>query len=509
MSPRTMALLAVVFVYYLACIGVGLYVYRKGKGLTSSTEFFLAGRALGPIVLGLAMLGTVQSAWMMLGHQGLSMAIGAPYWVYYAHMLLMAMVAIFFFPHQWLLGKKFGFISPAEMYGDYYGTTTRWLMLLVAVLYIVPYLCLQLVGAGTVLQTLSGGEIPFLWGAIGITFAIMLYVFLGGLRGAAILDCVQGGLLVLGIFALAILVLANVPGGWTGLLEAIKGYPTEFRLIPGAKGEWPWQYILTLAIAPVGIYTSPVYTVWAFSARTPKIFRWQLTVIIGCIAMFYYYILSPIIGAGGRALFGVVQPIDALTPTILARLAPTWLMILISIGLFAAINTTGDAFMNVAGNVLSRDIFTVLKPQSTDAQRVWFGRFMIVFVTFCGLVFALKTGDVIVLLGSLATSFGLQCLPALVGIIYWRKFTPAGINAGVIVGVVTIFLTYAVWKYPLGVHCSVWGLAANLVVSLVVSLFTEQVPEDKKARYAETLRKGQKAYERKLAAGVPEKVSAF
>lgn len=509
MSSTTITLLIVIGFYYIFCLGVGASVFRKK--FSTAEDYFVAGRSLGPIVLSLTILATVQSAWMMLGHQGNSMLFGIPYWTYYAHILIMGMVALLIFSPQWLIGKKFGFITPAEMFGEYYESElTRILMVILGILYIIPYLALQLVGGGTVFQALTRGEIPYLQGAIIVSIIIVIYIFLGGIRAAAITNAVQGALLVLGIFVLAGLILVNTPGGFSGILEGIKELPQEFRLIPGVNNVWRWQYILTLAIAPIGIYTSPVYSVIAFTARSPRIFRWQIFVIWGFISGFYYYILSPIIGTGGRMIFGLVQPSDALTPTILVELAPVWLMLLVSVAIFAAMNSTADGYMAVAGQIISRDIYRrYINPNAPETTQIWFGRFMVIIVVAAGLFFAIKTSDIIVFIGSLATAFGLQTLPALIGMIYWRRLTPAGINVGLIAGMVVVMLTYGVWKYPLGIHCSVWGLIFNFGLAYIVSQFTRPVSKETQEKFATVLEKGRKEYLKKKETGTLEKVAWF
>jgi len=60
MDSFTTWLLVGVIVYWLFCILVGVFSYRKGS--IDPAEYFLAGRSLGPIILGLSMLATAQSA---------------------------------------------------------------------------------------------------------------------------------------------------------------------------------------------------------------------------------------------------------------------------------------------------------------------------------------------------------------------------------------------------------------------------------------------------------------
>ena len=137
-----------------------------------------------------------------------------PYLVYYIHVPFMGVLGLLIFTRQWLIGKKFNFLSPGEMYShDYESQGMRWVIALVTLLYCIPYSSLQLTGAGYVFATLTEGAIPFEWGAIIMASVVLIYVLLGGVASTALIDAVQGVLLVLGLFGICWAVLSNVGAG--------------------------------------------------------------------------------------------------------------------------------------------------------------------------------------------------------------------------------------------------------------------------------------------------------
>lgn len=71
-------LMIVTAIYWLGCAGIGVLSYKVDIQKKPS-DFFLAGRGLGPVVLSLAMMATVFSAWFILGHQGMTYLNGFPY----------------------------------------------------------------------------------------------------------------------------------------------------------------------------------------------------------------------------------------------------------------------------------------------------------------------------------------------------------------------------------------------------------------------------------------------
>ena len=94
-----------------------------------------------------------------------------------------------FLKRQWILGKRFGYVTPGEMLADYFkGDMVRVLTVVVALCFSVPYLGLQLAASGKLFNVLSDG----MWGVTTGTWVlagiVALYVGLGGLRSVAYVD---------------------------------------------------------------------------------------------------------------------------------------------------------------------------------------------------------------------------------------------------------------------------------------------------------------------------------
>ena len=74
MSNAQMCILAVIIVYLLAMIGVGFYYSRSSSG--SSTDFYLGGRKLGPIVTAMRAEASDMSSYLLMGLPGLAYFAG-------------------------------------------------------------------------------------------------------------------------------------------------------------------------------------------------------------------------------------------------------------------------------------------------------------------------------------------------------------------------------------------------------------------------------------------------
>lgn len=466
--------------YLLVCAGVGVYTSRVK--VTKASDFFLAGHSLGPIVLSLAMMATVFSAWFILGHQGLTWKAGFPYIAHYAHIPLMAMLGLLIFGRQWAIGRKNGFITPSEMYGTYYDSEViRILVVIIAALYAIPYVALQLRGAGYVFNVLSGGQIDPTTGALVLGVVVVLYVFLGGLKAAAITDTIQGVLLYIGGALMAIVtigILANMSQGQGALAQWYQGIITqgpEYITLPEAGKTWGWPYILTIAIATTGIYTSPSYTMLTCSASSPKIFRFQAFFVMALAMGFMYFVFSPLIGVGGKSFITKLDNVDALSLELIFNHMSPWMFVITALGILAAMNSTAAGYLANTSTILARDVYCrYIKPDATPQRQVLMGRLMILVIVLISVIFSVCVLDYLVLLGTLATAFGILMLPAIIGITYMPGITRAGVIWGLISGIITVMLTYFVWRHPLGIHTGGWGLLINCVVCYAVSKYTEK-----------------------------------
>ena len=125
------------------------------------------------------------------------------------------------FLKRWLLGKRFGYITPGEMFSDYYRSDAmRMLTVVVALVFSVPYLGIQLTASGLLFnRLLAGTPIEHMaiasveGGAIMLSIVVFIYVASGGLRSVAYVDCAQCILLPLGIIAPGFITL-DLVGGW-------------------------------------------------------------------------------------------------------------------------------------------------------------------------------------------------------------------------------------------------------------------------------------------------------
>ncbi|MCZ6728360.1 MAG: sodium:solute symporter family protein, partial [SAR324 cluster bacterium] len=104
----------------------------------------------------LAATATSFSGWTFIGHPGLVFRDGFQYAYASFYTITIPFTGVMFLKRQWMLGKRFGYVTPGEMLSDYFkGDFIRILTVVVALCFSVPYLGVQLRASGFLFNVLT------------------------------------------------------------------------------------------------------------------------------------------------------------------------------------------------------------------------------------------------------------------------------------------------------------------------------------------------------------------
>ena len=517
MEAKFIWLTAFVSLYWAYCLFWG---FKGARAAKTSTDYFLAGRSISVWVFVLAATATSFSGWTFVGHPGKIFTDGLPYAFASFYALTIPFTGVLFLRRQWVLGKAYNYITPGEMYSDYYGgNAMRLLTVLVAFLFSVPYLGVQLQASGSLFNILSDGFISVNTGMFALTTVVVIYVASGGLKSVAYVDCAQAILLAVGIAILGGVALLY-SGGWSGFTSGLAnivstdvssgqnltpdGYsmkvaiPGSIQMVSaGSKangGAWTGIMCMTYMFALMGIQSSPAFSMWAFSNKTPQAFRWQQVIASSVVVGILLFTFTIFQGMGGHILVanGVLENISDknLIPeliNLLSDIAP-WLVGLLAVCALAAMQSTGSAYMSTFSAMVTRDIYAkYVSPDASDESQKTTGRIFVVLVAAAALIVAANSSQAIVMLGGLAVAYGFQMYPALIGICYYKGFTRKGVVWGLVIGLIAVTLTdkTSAWfgvpwgAYPLTIHSAGWGIFFNLITTFIVSHFSNETDIEK------------------------------
>ena len=535
LEAKVLWLFVFVALYWSYCIYWGIKGARQSK---TAGDYFIAGRSISIWVFVLAATATSFSGWTFMGHPGLIYRDGFPYAYASFYAITIPFTGVLFLKRQWMIGKKFGFLTPGEMFSNYFRSDTiRILVVLVALVFSVPYLGIQLRASGFLFNVLTDQMFDVTTGMILLSLVVILYVASGGLRAVAYVDTMQCILLAGGIIVLGIITLSYL-GGFNNLIEGIaalsqadtkltkEGY-SHYVAIPGmiqfvdagskaVGGPWTGIMILTYMFALMGIQSAPAFTMWAFSNQSPRPFApqqvWASAFGIGAILFIFTAVqgmgshflganiemvtnnpevVNNVIGPniGNQDLMDTTSKQGNLVPQLINLMSETapWLVGLLSVCALAAMQSTGAAYMSTAGAMITRDLVKrYVLPNANDKTQVLLGRVFVVLIVVMALLVAATATDALVLLGGLAVAYGFQMWPALIAICFWPWLTRLGITLGLIAGLVAVTCTESIgaalgvtaWgRWPLTIHSAGWGIFFNLGIAILVSFFTQNSDE--------------------------------
>jgi Na+/proline symporter len=541
-------LLVFVGLYWSYCVFWGVKGHLQAK---TASDYFLAGRGISVWVFILAATATSFSGWTFMGHPGLIYRDGFPYAYASFYAITIPFTGVMFLKRQWMLGKRFGFVTPGEMLSTYFKSDfIRILVVLVALVFSVPYLGIQLRASGFLFNVLTDGMFSVNVGMWALSAVVFIYVATGGLKAVAYVDTMQCILLAGGIMVIGIITLVNI-GGFGTLIDGVAalsqidekltpdGY-SHYIAIPGViqyvksgtqavGGAWTGIMILSYMFALMGIQSAPAFTMWSFSNKSVTPFApqqvWASAFGIGFILMSFTAIqgigshflgadaamlaahpelVNNVMGAGlgGEDIMATAGKQGNLVPQLIYLMSDSapWLVGLLSVCALAAMQSTGAAYMSTAGGMLTRDLFKrFLMPNASHNLQKILGRAGVGLIVLAALLVATVSKDALVLLGGLAVAYGFQMWPALIAICWWPFLTRAGISYGLIAGLIAVTLTENIgadvfgitaWgRWPLTIHSAGWGIIFNLGLAIIISYFTQNKADmDHKMKFHSFLR---------------------
>jgi Na+/proline symporter len=486
--------------YIIYCFYWGLKGYFTEK---TSAGYAIAGRSIPFFAFLLAATAASFSGWTFIGHPGLIWRDGLAYAFASFYVLTIPITGTFFSKRTWLMGKRYGFITPGDMYAYYFNSEAiRFLVVLTAVLYSIFYSAVQLMASAALFNVIAG--VPVTFGAIFMAFIVWFYVCTGGLKASTWVGVIQFVLLVGGIVILgAFVITAEQFGGWSGFSAAVSQLDAKFIEVPrviniglgGAEGESGWTavMVLTYMFALMGIQSSPAFTMWTFGIKSPKPLAWQQAFMSTFVVGFALFFFTAFQGMGAKLLqlagHANFQNVGQATvvPLLMKEFLPPVMLGVVFMGAIAAIHSTAAPYIGTGGSILLRDLYWryIRNQEATHAEQIWMNRVFATILTILALTVGMTSTAALVILGALATAFGFVMYVLLLGVIWGFRFPRVGAVLGVLAGMIAVFLTYKIWPNPLSMHCAFWGTFTGLVVAYICKGLGMKDDEETVKRQAE------------------------
>ena len=471
--------LAFVVLYAGACFAVGIWAMRRTH---TARDFFVAGRDLGIVVSGVAIFSSTLSGFGFVGGPGLVYGMGmTSVW------LVMTSVTGYVLTFA-LLGKRLRLIAeardtvslPDAVAARYGSETSRWLTALAIVLGVLGYLATQILAMATVLRDVLGGagigEVSLV-ACVAISCAVLaFYCVAGGVIASVYTDLFQGAIMVVAALLVFAAAQQSVEGGFAGMSATLLADDPESIGPWGSLGmlaSLSWFFLFLL-----GTSGQPHVITKLMMTRRPADAKRVLPLsLLG-------YTLSALlwigVGLAMRAL--VVQgahpelaQADQAAPVFLQQYAHPLLAGVVFAGLFAAIMSTADAFLNIGVAALVHDFPRALRGRPPRRELFW-ARVGTVAMTGVAAAFALyshyENARLVALLGVFgAATFAAALVPTVSIGFNWKRATATAANAAIAASlVINLGIELLGVRLPWGIHGGVVAMLTSLGLFLGISM---------------------------------------
>ncbi|WP_462137622.1 sodium:solute symporter family protein [Candidatus Mycalebacterium sp.] len=245
--------IAVALVYLAVLITLAFVGNRKNKG--EEKEFFLAGGNLGTIIGFLTFFATLYSTFILIGMPNFFRVHGVGTWIFLGvtDMALAVFTLWLCFKLKDRIASK-DFRSMSDLIRDSFGGYGVAVYVMGLVIFLIPYIAVQIKGASGLLSAVVPYSIPqWVWALI-ILALMFSYSSIGGLRGIMYCDALQGIMLFSVIWIMAAIVLSKF-GGISALFQAVVETDERLLSVPGPKGllstQWLLAGFISIVLLPV------------------------------------------------------------------------------------------------------------------------------------------------------------------------------------------------------------------------------------------------------------------
>lgn len=476
---RWQIITAVVLAYLVATLAIGLFAGRRAS--KSVAGFVAADRGFGLLAMYFVTGATVFSAFAFLGGPGWVYSRGAAAFYILSYGVLGIAPWYFLGPKSGALGRRDGYVTQAQMVvGRFPSRSLSALLAFASVIAFVPYVMVQMSGAGIVFSAVTNGHVPFWLGALLAYSVVVLYVLVGGVSAVGWTNVFEGVFMLVVAWTLGLYIPAHLYGGIGAMFTKIEAMRPDLLSLPGldaAGHPWSWgAYSSAILASGIGFVMWPHLFMKSFVARDDKTLR-RTVILYPTFQLF----LIPVFLIG---FAGVLYPTAPKTPDfimphmILNTALPAVVVGLFCAGALAASMSTGDALLHGAASIAVED---GLRPfmRMTDRQQTILMRALVLLVGLVAYYLAVIQHKSLVWL--LLTAYGVvdQLAPPVYAALYWKRATTAGALAGFIAGIAaTIFFLLYPGLRPFQIHEGVLGLIVNCIVLYVVSVATQPQADD-------------------------------
>lgn len=494
MNSITIGLLTVIAVYLIGMVLIGIYYSAKTK---NTSDFYLGGRKLGPIVTAMSAEASDMSSWLLLGLPGVAYLSGCAEAGWTAIGLAIGTYL------NWLIvakrlrrytAKANNSITIPEFFHNRYRDRSHLLLAISAifiVIFFVPYTASGFAACGKLFAALFG--VNYRSAMIVSAIIIVAYTALGGYLAASTTDLIQS---IVMTAALVVVVIfgVNVAGGMDVVLDNAKSLSGYLSLTsihdPVSRTASPYSALTIASTLAWGLgYFGMPHILLRFMGIEDEN-KLKLSRRIASVWVVISMAVAIFIGIIGYSMSkaGVIDVLEGSSQAeeLIIRISlflsnHGFLAIimagLILSGILACTMSTSDSQLLAASSSVSQDLMkNCFKIKLSNKASMNVARLTVVLISIVGVIIAWNPNSSVFRIVSFAwAGFGATFGPLMLFSLFWKRTNRYGAIAGMITGGAMVFI----WKYIIAPIGGIWGIYELLpafvlssIVILVVSLLT-------------------------------------
>jgi SSS family transporter len=486
--------------YWLVHTLLGVYTvllawhaWRGNRATKGLADYYVGGRAMGGVVIGLSFFATYSSTNSFVGFAGQAYTWGTPWLLLTPFLVFFSLFAWrFVAPRLRAFTESLDSLTVPDFIGFRFDSTAARVCAALIVLFAsFFYMTAVFKGIGNLLEAFLAIPYPI---AIGIVFAIvMAYTVVGGFISVVKTDAVQGVVMIVG----AVLLFAGTvdAAGGVGSFFAVRETPAGADLFRWGGGVAVPVLFGVLFSGTVKMAVEPRQLSRFYALANPAAARtglWVSTLAIAGV----YALLTPI-GIYARRIFpeGITQT-DTVVPQLLASgvvFSPGTSAFLL-VAMVAAAMSSLDSVLLVMASTCDRDIVGIRRRSRSERSAMQATRmYVVLFAAITALISLNPPGSIVTLTAFSGSLYAACFFPALLLGLHWRRGDGAAVLASFAGGLFVLFT----WRFVPGsafVHEVFPALAVSLAAYVGVALARRKEPSAAVARlfdaHAEAARAG-------------------
>ena len=479
MDPNRIILLCVLS-YMALCVAIGLWALKRTR---NTSDFFMASRNLGVLITGIALFSSIMSGFGFVGGPGLVYRMGiSSFWILVTTPIGFALAFFLVAKRIRLFAELRNSISlPDIAAARYRCPKVRGLVAVAILCGVIAYLATQIRAMAFVLQEIFASN--GVWGHDSVVFCVVVsctvlvfYCVTGGIIASVYTDLFQGIVMVVVAVLIFVGAVGAIEGGMGGMMEVILKDNAE------AAGPWgtlgmlgclSWFFLFTLGVAG----QPHVVTKMMMSRKVEDARRTLPITLLGYTVTALLWIgigmlMRSVVLNGGQS---ELARADDAAAVFLQSYAHPVLAGLVFAGLFAAIMSTADGFLNIGAAAIAHDIPRALTGNAIRHELLW-ARIATVVLAILAAVFALQSPiQLIGQLGAFGWGVFASALVPVVGLgLNWRGGSRKAALAAIVFSLAAngglVIAQMAGFSIPYGVSGGALALMGSTLVFVGISL---------------------------------------